>query len=287
MQWRKLIDHNPLFTVLSDKLRARDFIAEKCPDLKLPEILWAGSDIAGVARRALDGDVVVKRNNGSGFNYFVKRGTIDFADLEKVARSWQAKSYGRTNREWAYGEIVPSFFVERLVTLPGQPLIDINIRAGKGRFAYSNVLLNQKTPAQSAIYYDRQGQVIEVLCGDGVSEAQLTSFSLPSCYERAVRYALKLSEELDYARFDFLWNGEDLYGGEVTIYPASGYGIQPTLAPSVLGAWDIRDSWFWTTEHSGWRARYQEVLRANVHLLEDPALRTAQRRGLFAGRSRE
>lgn len=36
MLWRRLIDHNPLFVTLSDKLAAKDYIRTVCPELMVP-----------------------------------------------------------------------------------------------------------------------------------------------------------------------------------------------------------------------------------------------------------
>lgn len=44
IQWRKLFDLNPIYTVLSDKLTVREFVAERVGAEMLIPLLWVGND---------------------------------------------------------------------------------------------------------------------------------------------------------------------------------------------------------------------------------------------------
>ncbi|RVD31462.1 hypothetical protein EN742_34120, partial [Mesorhizobium sp. M4A.F.Ca.ET.020.02.1.1] len=44
MLWRKIIDRNPLFVTLTDKLAAKDYIRRVCPQVQSPRTLWSGRD---------------------------------------------------------------------------------------------------------------------------------------------------------------------------------------------------------------------------------------------------
>jgi hypothetical protein len=44
MQWRRLLELDPVVTVLSDKLAARDFIATRIGPGPQADLLWAGND---------------------------------------------------------------------------------------------------------------------------------------------------------------------------------------------------------------------------------------------------
>lgn len=77
-----------------------------------------------------------------------------------------------------------------------------------------------------------------------------------------------LSREVDFARFDFLCCGDDLYAGEITLFPASGMQeLQEPALSLVLRAWDLRESWFLRegAAQGGWLARrYAEALSRAV-----------------------
>ena len=72
IQWRKLFDRNPLFPMFCDKLAARDYVRDKAPSLRLPEIFWTGSDPAAIPKKQLPDRYVVKPNHRSNCNFFVR-----------------------------------------------------------------------------------------------------------------------------------------------------------------------------------------------------------------------
>ena len=104
------------------------------------------------------------------------------------------------------------------------------------------------------------GPVTAVMVGAGVSRAWLEAVPVPPGYAEAVRHAAVMSRDLDYARYDFFWANGRLYGGEVTLYPQSGYAAANPYEAVVMETWDMRRSWFMTTELRGWRAAYRAAL---------------------------
>ena len=81
MLWRKIIDHNPLFVTLSDKLAAKDHVRRACPELMVPRTLWRGRDPDQIPDELLAGDVVVKTNHGCEMNIVVSDGQPDRATI--------------------------------------------------------------------------------------------------------------------------------------------------------------------------------------------------------------
>lgn len=269
MQWRKLFNHNPLFVVLNDKLASKELIAKLVPELALPRTLWVGDGSTAIPPDVLQGNVVVKTNNGSNRNYFIRDGKYDREELERTIQHWRTeKAYGRKDGEWSYRLIKRRIFVEEMLTDPGGSVVDINIRAGRGKVAYGTLLLHSKTDRESAIYLTREENRVGYLCGDGVSEAELDAAPIPDGYQAAIAYAARLSQDIDYARFDFLWSGGKLYGGEITIYPNSGYGSLGELGmdpeTAIMNVWDLRNSWFLSVPQRGWRGLYRRMLLAEL-----------------------
>jgi hypothetical protein len=261
IQWRKIFDHNPLFVTFSDKLAAKDYITRTCPALALPRVKWIGTSIDQAPAELLSGDVVVKANHGCDMNVFIRAGHYDRADLLRSTRSWMTASYAEREAEWSYAQIVRYLFIEELLCNASEDLIEINIRAGGGRLGFGTLLLHAKTPRQSLIYIDRLRRRVHRKCGRDVRPEELDAIAIPAGYDDAVRFALAMSRDVDYARYDFFWSGERLYGGEITVYPGSGYGSVPNTLKAAIGeAWNIRSSWFMMAPLSGWRARYREML---------------------------
>jgi hypothetical protein len=67
----------------------------------------------------------------------------------------------------------------------------------------------------------------------------------PAPWPQAVAIVERLSERFDLLRFDMLWAGGRLWGGEITVVPAAGYWAPPAPCDALLeGVQDLRRSWF-------------------------------------------
>ncbi|MCX7685249.1 MAG: hypothetical protein N2Z67_08285 [Acetobacteraceae bacterium] len=257
MLWRKLFDRNPLFVTFADKLATKDWIAARCPGLAIPRTLWRGTDPAAIPPSLLRPGVVIKANHGSGFNLFLRESVPPRAEVEALARRWLATGFGRSRGEWHYTRVRREIFVEELLGRPETPLFDITVRAGGGRVAYGTVLLHAKTPAERSSAFDPEGRPIHQP-NRKRSPPLPPGTPLPAAYARAVEAARLLSREVDFARFDFLACGEELYAGEITLFPGSGmHDPQEPALSLVLRAWDMRNSWFLQegAAAGGWLAR--------------------------------
>jgi hypothetical protein len=246
IQWRKIFDHNPLWVIYSDKLAAKSYIASRLPQLSTAKVLWIGTDIEDAPRELLQGDVVVKTNHGCNHNYFIRNGVYDWDRLRQRTRRWTKKPFGKKDHEWSSLQVKHKLFIEEMVGTQTNNLIEINIRAGNGRLAYGTLLIHPKTPRQSVVYVNQKRQRNLITCGESVAYEEIEAIAIPEGYDEAVRLALAMSQDADYARYDFFWADGTLYGAEITVYPASGYGDprgDENLA-LIGAAWDIGASWF-------------------------------------------
>ena len=260
VQWRKLVDRNPQFTVFSDKLATKEWVRAQCPDLAVPDTLWSGTRFEDLPRELLQGSVVVKANHGSGMNYFIFAGAYDEGVLAKHCRRWMCTHYGRSHAEWGYRGARRAILVEPLLEGEHGSPVELNIRAGNGKAWFGSLLFDSKQPTQTVVYFDVDGRVFDIVsCAAAPGDTRL-SYSVPPAYKDAIRYAERMSRDVDYARFDFYWTGATLYAGEVTVYPASGYVASDAVAERLRRHWDIRNSWFLSTPATGWRGYFQRAL---------------------------
>ena len=268
MLWRKVVDHNPQFVLFSDKLAAKEFIRSRCPDLPLPRTLWIGRDAAAIPDELLRGDVYVKANHGCNFNHRIRNGQYDRAVLREKTRRWLASAYGKKAGEWSYSAVEPKLFVEEAVGDVEAGLLEFHVRAGNGKAILGSVMGHAKTPAQWYAYLDPEGTpTLGMKDPEGspvVPSPRVIAAIEP--YRRAVRYAQQLSVGVDYARFDFMWNGRDLFGGEITVYPAAGMSnpANSLARAALLGGWDVMQSHFLKSQHAGWTRLYADALKRRL-----------------------
>ena len=264
MLWRKIVDRSPQFVQFCDKLATKEYLKARCPDLPVARTLWVGHDTDAIPEELLRGDVLVKANHGCGFNHHIRGGHYDRGALRRKTRRWLKSGYGRKNGEWAYSQVPRTLFVEEAIGDAEAGLIEFHVRAGNGKAILGSVMGQCKSPEQWAIYLDPEGTpTIGMFEPEGTLIKPLPKdLAVLEPYRRAIQFAKKLSVGVDYARFDFMWNGVELFGGEITVYPAAGLEdpCNSLINGLVLTGWDLTQAHFLKSQHSGWAKLYADAL---------------------------
>jgi hypothetical protein len=265
MLWRKIVDHNPQFVIFCDKLAAKEFVQRLCPELPIPKTLWIGQNVDAIPGELLRGDVYVKASHGCDFNFRIRGGKWDRTLLRQKAAWWMRKVYGKRGGEWSYSRVKPQLFVEEAIGDTEAGLLDLNVRASNGKAILGSLIINCKTPRQRTLYFDPAGNRIQGAhdADDAPIEPLPDGLDVTEPYLHAVRLAKRMSLGVDYARFDFMWNGKTLYGGEITVYPAGGWKEfdNSKARNATLDGWDMLQSHFLKSEHTGWKKIYADALR--------------------------
>lgn len=267
MLWRKLFDHNPMFEVFSDKLQTKAYVRAVSPSLPVPVTHWIAHKATDCLSLPFHAGTVLKASHGCKMNHFVRSSALDFTRLIPLVSEWLSTTHGVKDHQWGYLHLQKKIFLEELIPAEsGAGLLDISIRCSDGRAIIGSVSADIDTENVRIAYFDEQGK--RILEGDGppVANRLPQDFSLPLAYREAVDSAIKLSRGVDYARYDFLFNGQQLYAGEITVYPAAGLrsGTDGVLERMINEVWSIEGSWFLTTRHRGWRSLYAKWLRRQL-----------------------
>jgi TupA-like ATPgrasp len=268
MLWRKVVDHNPQFVVFSDKLATKEYCNRICPDLALPKTLWVGNDADAIPDELLSGDVFVKTNHGWNYNYQIRAGEVDRADLKRKTDQWLNSTHGKASHQWAYSKVEPILYVEETIGDAAADLLEFNIRASNGNFVLGSVMGHNKKPNKWLKYLDLKGESVEGIEDEGAVPVLFISqeVNVIAPYLQAIAYAKQLSVGVDYARFDFMWNGKNLYGGEITVYPGAGNGraLNSKLECIVIKGWDLVPSYFLTSKQTGIKKLYANALKSQM-----------------------
>lgn len=265
MLWRKLFDHDPRFTLLSDKLAAKTHIKQHYPELMVANTLWQGIDPAEIPDEILSGDCVVKANHGSGMNILIRGGECDRAELMRKATRWLRRPYGKRHHEWGYWGITPKVFVEKLLLDNGLPVeAEFKFHVSGGEVHYALLNFQDSTGEVQYVILDRQGQS-RVVLADIEPDRMSVPFDRPANWAALVEAARSLGNQFDYIRCDLYVVEDKVYFSEVTFYSLGGYDWvgDRCIMEALNENWDIRRSWFLTECQSGWRGHYaRRLMRA-------------------------
>lgn len=270
MLWRKLFDHSPVIARLTDKLLAKKYFAELCPDLNVVTPLWVGTRAEDIPDALLEQDVIVKTNHGCAYNIIMRDTDYDRDTLNKTVNDWLDTVYGAISLQWAYSQITPKVFVEPMLRpTTGQTPYEFDFEVCNGRITTCFVMGSKASGSPKIGIFDASGNRLPVTVKSVPNpEDQLPQDTvLPTIYQQAARYAERLGRDHDNVRVDFMCVNDEIYGCEMTFYSMSGRGnlfSDATLYQELSSAWDLRRSWFLNTNHTGWRGRYAATLNARL-----------------------
>jgi hypothetical protein len=237
--WKKIFDRNPLMPATMDKVRVRDYVSdrlgrERATEVLLP-VLDARSRPRDLAFDRFPTSYVLKTNNGSGRNLFVRDGTtLDRVRATRQLQRWMFRPNGQFRHEWGYSAIQPLAFAEPLMLddageLPSDYKFHVFhggcrlIQLDEGRFVNHRRGLYTRDWA----YVDGRWK-----------HPQAPPVGPPERLDEMLEVAEALAVPFDYVRVDlYYWKGRVIVG-ELTHYPQKGYAaFEPMELDREMGSY--------------------------------------------------
>ena len=239
LQWLKLYNRKPEYTLMVDKSEAKT-IAEN--------ILGKGSAIPtlGVWNKFEDIDfnslpdrfVLKTTNGGGGCGVIICR---DKSKLNLVSAAEQLKSslkasIYRNLKEWPYKNVKPRILAEKFMVDESGELRDYKFYCFNGEPKVFLVASERFSRHRTYFdYFDMEGNHLPFTQG-GMNNP--VTPALPSTFEEMKQVAKKLSHGLPHVRIDLYSVDEKVYFGEFTFFDSSGFEkFTPREWDNVFGNW--------------------------------------------------
>jgi hypothetical protein len=234
---RMLFDRDPRWTMLSDKLRVREYVAGKIGNEYLIPLLWSGENPEDIPFEKLPMKFVIKANHGCGYNMIVKDKTqLDLKKTRGQLKKWLGENFCLDRflgTEWGYKNIKPVIIVESFLDDKGKAPLDYKFICYSGRMEFCKVDFDRFEDHSEKIF-DRKANQLN-LCGIGIKTFD-GKFMFPENYEDMVRVAESLAQEFDFIRVDLYSVGGRIYFGELTCYHGGGIiRLSPTEYDFLIG----------------------------------------------------
>jgi teichuronopeptide biosynthesis TupA-like protein len=232
LNWRICFDRRALLASTCDKLAMKEHARRLAPALvRVPRTLWAGTDVADLARQELPEHWVLKPNH-SCRRVLVGSGPADAADLAVRTEGWVAERYWRLSEEWAYRRARPGLLAEEFVGEPGQVPVDLK------------VLVFDGVPRVVEVHTNRgEGHRIRFHTPDWRSLPWTAGYRpgpetpRPERLADMLAAASALAAGYDMLRVDFYEHAGQLWFGELTSYPGAGWTRLEPEFDALLGSW--------------------------------------------------
>jgi hypothetical protein len=221
---RQIFAPHPLASVVADKWRVRQYVAERGLEGLLNDVYFATDDPAKIPFDDLPDRFVIKANHGCHWNIFVRdKQLLDRQSVIRQCRRWLSTKYDTVSydNETHYRAIPPLILVEKLVDdgVHDFPL-DYKLFCFHQTAHFVQVDIGRHAKRTKTIY-DREWRDtgIQFIYPRGELVPR------PPRLSEMLQVAERLSGDFDFCRVDlYAPDAERILFGEITMSPAGGLG---------------------------------------------------------------
>ena len=225
LQWLKLHDRNPLYTTLVDKYAVKKWVADKIGEEYIIPTLGVWNSFDEIDFNTLPNQFVLKTTHDSG-GVVICRDKSKFdkdAARKKLTKSLKHNFYDR-GKEWHYKNVKPRIIAESFLS-DGvhSDLADYKFLCFNGNPAYCQVI-TERSIDEKVDFFDMEWKYQEFT---GLMKAfphATKEPNKPFCFEQMKEFCHQLAINIPFVRVDFYEINGKLSFGEMTFFPASGFG---------------------------------------------------------------
>ncbi|MFQ6791638.1 MAG: ATP-grasp fold amidoligase family protein [Thomasclavelia sp.] len=225
LQWLKIYDRKNEYTKMVDKYEARFFIANKIGKEYLIPLLGVWDSADDIDFNSLPDQFVLKTTHDSGGVRICKnKNEFDFNEAKLFLNKRLKSNFFYFGREWPYKNVKPRIIAEKyLKESNSDNLKDYKIYCFNGVPKYCQVISDRYTHETIDFYDMEWNHQNFVGLTKNVHNAKYTH-TKPVNLDLMINFSKILSKNIPFIRVDFFEVNKKLYFGELTFYPASGFG---------------------------------------------------------------
>lgn len=238
LQWLKLYDRKPMYTKMVDKYEAREYIAEKIGKEYLIPLIGVYDNFNDIDFESLPNQFVIKATHDSGSVIICKdKAKFNIGKAKEKIEKCLKYNFYYPGREWPYKNIKPRIVIEKYMEdESGFELKDYKFFCFNGKVKCLKIDFDRFTE-HKANYYNRKFELLkfgETICPPDFNK----KLEKPKKFDKMIELAEKLSKDITFLRVDFYEIDNKIYFGELTFFPASGFGsFEPKEYDNILGDW--------------------------------------------------
>lgn len=233
LQWLKVYDYKPEYTQMVDKLAAKDYVAARIGEEYIIPTLGVWNRVEDIDWDALPNQFVLKTTHGGGGCGVViclDKAKFDKAKAIKKLEISMRTNAGQTYRERPYLNVPRKIIAEKFMAerkTYGKPvnkdLPDYKFFCFDGEPKYCQVIRDRSTK-ETIDFYDMEWQHMPFVGLNPVAKNGLNPVARPLHLDNMIEICRKLSAGMKFSRIDLYVINDKEYFGEITLYPAAGFG---------------------------------------------------------------
>lgn len=220
LQWLKLYDHNPLYTLLVDKYRVKDWVKERIGEQYVIPTLAVYNSADEIQLESLPKQFVLKCNHDSGSVFICRDNSMfDLLSAKKQINKYYHHNFYKDAREWAYKNVKPIIFAEQFMQDDNlEDLVTYKFLCFNGTPAYMYVTVKNEYIWEN--WYDRDFFPVNVKHTKFPTSPCV--IKKPKCFDEMWSIAAELSTGIPHVRIDLYEVNGQVYFSEYSFYDWGG-----------------------------------------------------------------
>lgn len=233
LQWLKLYNRNPKYTIMVDKYAVKQYVADIIGEQYIIPTLGVYKSINDINFDKLPNQFVLKCTHDSGGLLICRdKSKFDKEAARKIFENSLKTDFYRFGREWPYKNVPRRIIVEKyMIDEKSNDLRDYKFFCFNGRPLLVQVDFGRFKDHRRN-FFDLNWNIVQL----EIEYPSDHSFVIdkPSTFKQMVKFAIELSAGIPFVRIDMYEVNGHLYFGEITFFHGSG---QETFIPA---EWNLK-----------------------------------------------
>ena len=240
LQWLKLHDRRPEYTMMVDKYAVKAYVAQKIGEQYVIPTLGVWEHFDEIDFDKLPNQFVLKCTHDSGGGTIVKdKSAMDIRAAKKKLEGHLCRNFYYAGREWPYKNVPPRIIAEEYMkSSTTHDLRDYKFYCfhGKPKFLYVSEGLGGDHRLAKMNFVDLDWKKTPFQRPDFMEFDVLPH--KPDGFDEMIRLSETLSEGIPFLRADWYSVNGQVYFSELTFYPGSGFTpFSPPEWEREIGEW--------------------------------------------------
>lgn len=228
LQWLKIHNRKEIYHQMVDKARAKEYVANIIGSEYIIPTYGTWKSFDDIDFDKLPNQFVLKTNTGGGGLKVVvckSKETFNLAEAKKQLAFRGGVTGKSSGREWPYENIEKCILAEAYMQNEGEEeLLDYKFYCFNGEPQYCQVISGRHTD-ETIDFYDMEWNHQEFIGLNTNARHSYKPETMPATLPQMIKIARALSQGQPFLRVDLYQINEHVYFGELTFYPASGFGF--------------------------------------------------------------
>lgn len=223
LQWLKLNNRNPLYTMLVDKYEVKKYVADIIGEEYIIPTLGVWDRFDDIDFDALPNQFVLKCTHDSGGLVICHdKKSLDIKNAKSKIETSLNNNYYYWGREWPYKNVTKKIIAEKFIADKNGELVDYKFFCFNGYVDCVMVCIDRHINDAKFYFFDRDWNLKRLNIRGEKAPKDFTLYK-PECMDEMFHIAEILSKDIPFVRVDLYELDGKIYFGELTFFPDSGF----------------------------------------------------------------